>query len=217
MVEKVITYIKNRYDVAPERPWAKYPENLTFKAKETDKWFALILPVSRKTLGLRGSGTISLLNVKADAELIGMIGGTPGFLPGYHMNKQHWLSVYLDGTVSEETIYGLIDESYARVSDSPTKRIYEAVRKIPRGQVATYAQVAEAAGNAKMCRAVGNALHRNPDPDHIPCYRVVNAKGELAGGFAFGGMEVQAGLLAADGVEVVDGRVDLQKYGWKMQ
>ena len=63
--------------------------------------------------------------------------------------------------------------------------IYEAVKRIPKGHVATYRQVAKMAGNEKMSRAVGNALHKNPDPDHIPCFRVVNAKGELAGAFAF--------------------------------
>ena len=107
----------------------------------------------------------------------------------------------------------MIAESYDLITDSPTKRIYEAVQKIPRGKVATYGQVAEMAGNPKMSRAVGNALHHNPDPAHIPCYRVVNAKGELAGAFAFGGEHVQAGLLEADGITVEDGKVDLEKYG----
>jgi len=60
---------------------------------------------------------------------------------------------------------------------------------------------------------VGNALHKNPDPEKIPCYRVVNAKGELAGEFAFGGEGAQARLLQADGIAVVDGRVDLKIYG----
>ena len=69
------------------------------------------------------------------------------------------------------------------------------------------------AGEPKMARAVGNALHKNPDPEHIPCFRVVNAKGELAGAFAFGGEQVQAQLLKEDGVKVVDGKVDLDKYG----
>ena len=64
-----------------------------------------------------------------------------------------------------------------------------------------------------MCRAVGNALHKNPNPDEIPCYRVVNAKGELSGAFAFGGADEQANRLRADGIEVIDGRVDLDKYG----
>ena len=64
-----------------------------------------------------------------------------------------------------------------------------------------------------MARAVGNALHRNPDPDNIPCYRVVNARGELSGEFAFGGAGAQAKLLEADGIEVINGKVDLTKYG----
>lgn len=102
---------------------------------------------------------------------------------------------------------------YDLVTDSPTKRIYEAVKRIPKGQVATYGKIAEMAGDHRMARAVGNALHKNPDPEHIPCFRVVNAKGELAGAFAFGGEDVQAELLRADGVEVINGRVDLGKYG----
>lgn len=98
------------------------------------------------------------------------------------------------------------------VTDSPTKRIYEAVKKIPKGKVATYADVAEMAGNRKMARAVGNALHKNPDPSTIPCHRVVNSKGELAGEYAFGGALKQAQILESEGVKVVDGKVDIEKY-----
>ena len=72
------------------------------------------------------------------------------------------------------------------------------------------------AGDRKMARAVGNALHKNPDPEHIPCFRVVNAKGELSGAFAFGGAGEQARRLEADGIEVQDGKVDLERYGFKM-
>ena len=96
---------------------------------------------------------------------------------------------------------------------SPTQRIYEAVKKIPRGKVATYAQVAKLAGNEKMSRAVGNALHKNTDPDNIPCYRVVNSRGRLADEYAFGGAEAQKKKLEADGIEVTDNKVDLEKYG----
>ena len=133
-------------------------------------------------------------------------------IPGYHQNKDHWNTIILDGSVPDKDIKIMIEESYYLISDSPAKRIYEAVKKIPRGKVATYGQVAEMAGDKKMARAVGNALHKNPDPENIPCHRVVNSKGELAGGFAFGGVEVQAKLLRAEGVEVVDGKVDLEKY-----
>ena len=135
--------------------------------------------------------------------------------PGYHQNKEHWNTIILDGSIPEETVKLMIAESYDLIADSPAKRIYEAVRRIPRGCVATYAQVAEEAGDRKMARAVGNALHKNPDPATIPCHRVVNAKGELAGEYAFGGLWKQAELLREEGVEVGDGRVDLGKYQWR--
>lgn len=99
--------------------------------------------------------------------------------------------------------------------------VYEQVKKIPKGKVATYGQIACACGSPRASRAVGYALHYNPDPEHIPCFRVVNRQGRLATKFAFGGAEAQAELLRADGVEVhshlVDGEallfVDLKKYG----
>ena len=154
------------------------------------------------------------LNVKADPQWRDFWRSTyASVIPGWHQNKEHWNTIILDGTVPEQEIQRMIAESYDLVTDSPTRRIYEAVKKIPRGKVATYGQVAEMAGNKKMARAVGNALHKNSDPEKIPCYRVVNAKGELAGEFAFGGEGAQARLLQADGIAVVDGRVDLKIYG----
>ena len=89
-----------------------------------------------------------------------------------------------------------------------------AVRRIPIGKVATYGQIAAIAGSPGAGQSVGNALHENPDPDTIPCHRVVNHKGELAEGFAFGGAEGQAELLEKEGVPVVEGRVDLRRYGY---
>ena len=133
-------------------------------------------------------------------------------IPGWHPNKEHWNTIILDGTIPDEVIKQMIAESFDCVTDSPSRRIYEAVKKIPRGKVATYSQVAGMAGNEKMARAVGNSLHKNPYPGEVPCHRVVNAKGELAGEFAFGKAEGQAKLLLAEGVEVVDGKVDLKKY-----
>ena len=136
-------------------------------------------------------------------------------IPGYHQNKEHWNTIILDGSIPDKDVKLMIAESYDLISDSPTKRIYDAVKRIPKGCVATYAQVAEEAGDRKMARAVGNALHKNPDLSVIPCHRVVNAKGELAGNYAFGGAWKQGEMLIAEGVEVVDGRVDLRKFQWK--
>ena len=154
------------------------------------------------------------LNVKVDPEWRDFWRKTfASVIPGYHQNKEHWNTIIIDGSIPDEDVKRMIAESYDQVTDSPSKRIYEAVKLIPRGCVATYGQVAELAGDKKMARAVGNALHRNPDPETIPCYRVVNAKGELAGEFAFGGAGAQAKLLEADGIQVIDGKVDLHKYG----
>ena len=136
-------------------------------------------------------------------------------IAGWHQNKEHWNTIILDGSIPEKDIKTMIAESYTLITDSPTKRIYEAVKKIPKGKVATYAQIAEMAGDRKMARAVGNALHKNPDPEAIPCFRVVNSKGECSGSFAFGGLDEQAKRLREDGIEVVNNKVDLEKYGMK--
>ena len=93
------------------------------------------------------------------------------------------------------------------------ERIYEVVKAIPRGKVASYGQVAACAGNPRLARVVGYALHINLDPKNIPCYRVVTKDGRLSKAFAFGGESVQRTLLEREGVEFTpDGRVDMQKY-----
>ncbi|MEE3469888.1 MAG: methylated-DNA--[protein]-cysteine S-methyltransferase [Butyrivibrio hungatei] len=153
------------------------------------------------------------LNLKVDPQWRDLWRKTyKSVLPAYHQNKEHWNTVVLDGSIPDDVIKRMIAESYDLVTDSPTKRIYEAVKKIPKGQVATYADVAEMAGDRKMARAVGNALHKNPDPSTIPCHRVVNSKGELAGEYAFGGAWKQAQILEREGVEITEGKVNLKKY-----
>lgn len=93
------------------------------------------------------------------------------------------------------------------------EKIYEVVKSIPKGKVATYGQVAFLAGNPRWARVVGYALHVNPDTSAIPCHRVVNREGRVAAGFAFGGEEVQRQLLEAEGIAFEsDGRIDLEKY-----
>lgn len=153
------------------------------------------------------------LNVKVSPEWRDFWRDTyAAVVPGWHQNKEHWNTIILDGTIPEDEIKRMIAESYDLVTDSPSKRIYEAVKKIPKGKVATYGQVAEMAGNKKMARAVGNALHKNPEPGVIPCHRVIDSKGNLADEFAFGGLGAQAKLLKEEGVLVVDGRVDLNVF-----
>ena len=92
--------------------------------------------------------------------------------------------------------------------------IYERVRRIPRGKVASYGLVAAAAGNPRWARVVGYALHANPCPEEIPCHRVVTKAGAVAPGYAFGGAGVQRRLLEEEGVRFLpDGTVDLAACG----
>ena len=93
------------------------------------------------------------------------------------------------------------------------EKIYEVVKSIPKGKVATYGQVALLAGNPRWARVVGYALHVNPEPGTIPCHRVVNCEGRVAPSFAFGGESVQRQLLESEGIVFEsDGRIDLKKY-----
>lgn len=101
------------------------------------------------------------------------------------------------------------------MKQSAFEKIYEVVRQIPYGQVATYGQIAALAGNRQWTRVVGYALHVNPDPDNIPCYRVVNKEGRVSDAFAFGGGNRQVELLKAEGVEFIDDRVDMARYQWE--
>ena len=96
------------------------------------------------------------------------------------------------------------------------EHIYEFLKTIPAGKVVTYGRIAEYLGNKNLSRAVGSALHKNPDPANIPCHRVVNARGMVAGSFAFGGGEAQRALLEKEGIVFEkNGRIDLEKYGVK--
>ena len=93
------------------------------------------------------------------------------------------------------------------------QKIYTVVKKIPKGKVASYGQVATAAGNPHWSRVVGYALHVNPDPENIPCFRVVTKDGFLSDAFAFGGKSEHARLLEKDGIKVIDGtRVSMEEY-----
>lgn len=95
-------------------------------------------------------------------------------------------------------------------------RVYEVVKQIPKGKVATYGMIAGLLGQPRASRAVGYALHANPDHDHIPCHRVVNRFGGLSEAFAFGGKNMQRLYLEREGVLFLeDGRVCMEKCLWK--
>jgi len=93
------------------------------------------------------------------------------------------------------------------------QQVYAYLQTIPTGRVATYGQIAEHFGDKSLARTVGNILHQNPDGDRYPCYKVVDSKGRLSEQYTFGGIRCQKERLERDGIQVINNRVDLRKYG----
>lgn len=122
MCEKITEYIKRKYKTSPEYPWAKYDSNAVFRHSDNKKWFALAMSVSRDKLGLPGCGEINVLNLKMDDMMFrDTLLQEKGILPAYHMNKNHWIAVLLDGTVKEEKIFALIDISFSATASKKRK------------------------------------------------------------------------------------------------
>ena len=105
-------YLTDTYSATGENLFAKYPSFLVFRHNGNRKWFAVIMDIPRKNLGLSGEGQTQVVNLKCDTRMIGSFREEPGIFPGWHMNKAHWLSVTLDGTVDDEKIKFLVDMSY---------------------------------------------------------------------------------------------------------
>ncbi|MBR2289833.1 MAG: MGMT family protein [Clostridia bacterium] len=142
------------------------------------------------------------------------------------MNKSSWITIKLDETIPTKEIQKLIDNSYVLSTDGNktslagealSQKVLNYLKTIPKGKVVTYGQIGQHLGNKGLARAVGTILHKNPDGDEYPCYKVLNGKGELAEAFVFGGKNVQKERLEKDGIEVIDNKVDLKKYQWKQK
>lgn len=109
--EEIFEYVKKQYGTIPEYLWSSSPDSVVLR-HQNGKWYAVIMNVERSKLGLDGDGTVEIIDVKCDPEMTGMIIQTYGFLPGYHMNKQHWITILLDGTVGESKTLDFLDMSY---------------------------------------------------------------------------------------------------------
>lgn len=105
-------YVKKKYGTVPEYLWAKSPNNGILRHNDNPKWYGALLKVSKQKLGLDGTEDVNILNLKCDPILMGMLIDKKGYFPGYHMNKIHWISVLLDGSVRYDDIFNLIDLSY---------------------------------------------------------------------------------------------------------
>ena len=114
--ETVLGYALERYGTEAEYLWAKAPNYAVLRHGHNQKWYALIMDVPREKLGLPGSGMVDILDVKCDPEAVSALLSEPGFLPAYHMNRRGWITALLDGTVEEEMLFALLEQSYERTS-----------------------------------------------------------------------------------------------------
>ena len=114
--ERIIEYIKDRFSAEEEHLWAQYPNYSVFRHPASKKWFGIIMDISRSKLGLDGDGPVDILDIKCSPLMIGSLLSEKGFLPAYHMNKDSWITILLDGTVPDERIYPLLELSYDSVA-----------------------------------------------------------------------------------------------------
>lgn len=221
--KEVISYIEEKYGDKLEFLWKKFDDNAIWRNKQNNKWYGILLKLSERKLGIESDKIIEVMDLRYQKEKIESILDNTKIFPGYHMNKKSWITIKLDESIDIGEIFNLIDNSYSLsignkcglTKESLSQKVYEYLTTIPKGKVVTYKQVAVSVGNKGLARVVGNILHKNPDENKYPCYKVLNSKGELAEAFVFGGKEIQKGKLEKEGIKVIDGRVDLSLYQWK--
>ena len=109
----ILAYVREKFGTEPEYPWSRYPHYAVLRHQQKRKWYALIMDVPPDRLGLAGDGPVEIINLKSDGALDLLISGTPGILPAYHMDKRHWVSILLDGGITPEELFALIDASHA--------------------------------------------------------------------------------------------------------
>ncbi len=117
----LINYIADFYGVSPEHPWESHPDYMVFRHYVNRKWFAVIMNIPKSRLGL-GDGDIDVVNLKCEPLLIGAVRQESGIFPAYHMNKNNWVSVCLDGSCEDDKIIGLLNMSFGLTAPKIKKK-----------------------------------------------------------------------------------------------
>ena len=118
--QEIFQWVNQRYNTIPDYPWSD--ENAVLRHADNRKWYGLIMEIRREKLGLEGAGTADIINLKCEPLLIGSLRGREGFHPAYHMNKDQWISIRLDGSVAGEELKDLIDLSYELTKKKTVRR-----------------------------------------------------------------------------------------------
>lgn len=108
----ILKYADETYQTKPEHLWEKYPDHEVLRHSRNKKWYAIIMDIPRNKIGLEGEELIDILDVKCDPDMIALLSPQKGFCEAYHMNKRHWITVLLNGTVPDQEIFHLLDISY---------------------------------------------------------------------------------------------------------
>ncbi len=117
--EQILSYARKTYKTIPDAPFKTAPTYFVLRHGDTRKWYALFMDVPRSRLGMDGDESVDILNVKCEPLLLGSLRLNKGFLPAYHMQRENWITILLDGTVDAEDIYPLLDMSYELTRKKP--------------------------------------------------------------------------------------------------
>ena len=117
----VLTFAGENFGTTPEYPWAKYPDYAVLR-NSNGKWYAILMSVPCDKLGVKGSGKKEIVNVKSSSADVDFLLKQKGFLPAYHMNKEGWISILLDGSVEKDLVFALLNES-AALTQAGKKRL----------------------------------------------------------------------------------------------
>jgi len=125
--EQMLDYAKKTYSTVPDAPFRIAPSYLVLRHADSKKWYALFMDVPREKLGLNGKEYVDVLNIKCDPLLSGSLREVPGYLPAYHMHRDSWITILLDGTVPVKDIFPLLDMSY-EITKEKSKRTGHVLR-----------------------------------------------------------------------------------------
>ena len=109
--EELFKFVQETWGTEPEYPWLDDPESAVLRHSIGGKWYGLLMKLPRKTLGLTGEGSVEVLNLKLDPALVYILRGQEGYLPAWHMNKTHWLTVLIE-SVPPERVTDLLTQSW---------------------------------------------------------------------------------------------------------
>ncbi len=112
LTKRLIAYVREKYGDEPEYLWEKFPDNAIWRRKDNQKWYGAVLTVARQKLGMAGEGSVEVLDVRADPTQIALIVDGVKTFPGYHMNKKHWISLPLDGSIPFGDVTLFLEESF---------------------------------------------------------------------------------------------------------